>query len=544
MRSGFQRSFSFVMRSILAVFFWSTTGVALANEVEQTILVPPGSDSVAVDIASDSVTSIYGPFNGHLWQQGEHLIYVPTSRFAESGSDLAIVHLTLAGRTAGETVLRLRFLAGATAWDGGVAIFGDLTGAPPSWRHWTIDSMDGAPTLEPGLFGGKAYVFDTEDADGPSITTEIEDGTNSGNGTTTSTTDLDVEVRDLPGAKYGTLSNMTFFRIREGGNVIGGLDAVWVDKGRSSGWYLRPTTSMQPFASSRFLLSEGRNRVRLRRWSQLDADDGGIEVFLNGEWITELPSPPISLAQPEMHEIMLTNVPGPGDQELVVDNPIARRSGNLIDPSMRLSYNNFSGGDTSEWTVVNAAAQSFPNQDLPGPGNRFDVDLGLLSTSQSSFLEKSVPLPVGGVPDPPEFGLRLWIDPTAVSLPARSSVQVATACSESGASCDPLQIWLGHDGTSFTIAATAWRDGGSPTRIETPVTQVPHLVEVRLGHGWLPNLANGFLELRIDGVLIGRATGLDNHTAQINKLRLGVLTDAAGSSGVVGLDDFEAWRLE
>ncbi|MEM7352001.1 MAG: hypothetical protein AAF657_14470 [Acidobacteriota bacterium] len=533
------RSIARLVRAILAVFLLASTIPALASESEQTLIVPPGAASISLGLPPFTlISAVHGPFHGQLTQEITGLTYQPGASFADARADIMILELTGAIRE----VRRIRVVAGEVALDGEVAILGDLTGLPPTWESWVVDDPARQLEIEAGLFGD-AYAFDTSDEDGPRMVVILDDGNNSGSGTTTSATHLDVEVRDLPNLTWESTDRMTFFQILDNGQPVGGLDAEWIDNGTHTGWRVLPTSVSGPPLATGFALQSGVNRLRVRRWTHFGTapPTGGLELFLNDVRVAELPAAAHDPDQPETHEIQLTNVPGPGDHELVVQNVLTKRSQNTADPTTRLSYEPFNASITSDWVAINPVAQSYAPQDLPGDGDRLELDLGLVAQGHSSYLEKAVPLTP--VEDPPGFALRFWLDPTAVSLKAGTALQVATACTASG-SCEPARIWLGHDGDDVTIAATAWRNGGSAARVETPVANAPHLVEVRLRHGWLPGLANGSLELWIDGVLVGRETGIDNHTAQINKLRLGILTDAGASSGILGFDDYEAWRFE
>ena len=525
--------------SVVAIFL-AVAGPARALDTEQTILVPPYLESISIDIGPNRlVTSTYGPFHGTLTPVGNDLIYQPSASIKEAKSDLALVSIVSGsgGFFFAPYVLRLRFVAGDTALDGGVITMGDITGAPASWTNWTIS---GDYTVVGGLLVNKAYALNFASTNTPGhVRAPTDDGTASGQGHTTSTTTVDIEVRDIPTILPSDPRATEFFRILEGTDPAVELAASWDQIAEN--WTIHLTSEVSSSASN-VDLPTGPSRLTIRRWTGRYGT-AGADLFLNDKPVTTIAAAPLAAETVETYEFQLEGIEGPPGTELVVENPFVARSPTLVDPTTRLIYDPFTGGADPQWAVAHAGAQAISAQDLPGNGDRFDVDFGYLSPGAHSFLETAIPLQPGGVVDPPGFAMRFWMDPTAVTLAPNTGVRIATACTETG-SCGAARIWLKHDGNGLAIEATAWQNGQSAARIETPITNQPHLIELRMRHGWKPTIANGSLELWIDGVLIGDVAGLNNHTSQINKLRLGVLNDPAGSSGVIGFDEYEAWRFD
>ncbi|MEM7586676.1 MAG: hypothetical protein AAF560_25025 [Acidobacteriota bacterium] len=525
-------------RTLLAAIFLAIAPSAIASPAEQTLIVPPGTDSIPLGLASQTVIQAsHGPFHGQLAFTSEGAVYEPGDGFVDAGADVIILTLT----PPEPAVLRIRIVAGAVSPEDQAVVLGDTTGLPPHWQSWTVHDPGRDLEIINGLFGD-AFVFGPEDEDGPTLEAVLDGNGTSGNGTTTSTTHLDVEVREPPEQGLGT-NGITFFQILDSGSLVGEIQATWFADAFFTGWKVQLASASSLQASPGFELETGVNRLQIRRWTStiVSPPIGGLELFVNDVSVANLPAAIHPQNGTETHRILRTKVPGPGQYEMIIQNVTTLRSDDVVDPTERLSTESFDGGLGGAWVPVNSVAQGTSPQTLPGPGDRLDLDFGLVAQGTSSYLEKLVPLVESD--DPPGFAFRFWMDPTAVSLDPDTSVRIATACQPSG-SCGPVRIWLGHDGQDFTVTATAWRSGGSAARIETPISNAPHLVEVRLRHGWLPGLAKGSLELWIDGELIGRETGIDNHAAQINKLRLGILTDAAGSTGVLGIDDYEAWRFD
>ena len=542
MNTQAQSLFTYLQRSALTFLLFALPSGAL--EVEETILVAPGSKAVGIVIdAGLTVEGTYGPFHGQLNPSAHGYQFEPDRSFWDAGGDFVIIGLRTT-RSGIETSLRVRLVAADTALDGIVSSPPDPGIFPAPLGTWAIDSS--SVTVIPGLLAADAFeLSNANQPTGPSLAVAIGDPA-SGNATTTSTTTVDIEVRDIPNWS-SPANSWNFYLIREGVTEIAKLMARWTtlpsEGATSSGFWEVLPVNPSHVTGERLPLRVGRNRLKLVRWHDTMENLAGVDLYVNGRLAGTVDVPPMLGNTDETHEVLMNEIPTPGNLRLIIENPKVARSENLVDNTERLRYDSFGGGPGAAWTTINAFAQGTAAQNLPGPGDRFEIDLGQLASLDSSFIEAPVTFTPGGSLDPPGFAMRLWLDPTSVTLSPNSTFRVATACNEVD-NCGAARIWLGHDGTSYTIAATAWRDGSPGARIEVPVSNEPHTVEVRLRHGWTPDTANGSVELWIDGEIAGAVTGLDNHASQVAKVRLGTLRDVAGSSGILGLDNYEAWHFK
>ena len=516
----------------------AASAAAAPQTQTQTILVPPGAEAaIIVPSTRGAIIDVYGGHRGTLLIDTKGIRYEPEDAFWDAGNDLLLVAIDQ-----GTTVLveRYRLVAADSAGDHGGAVLGDLTGLPSNWVNWELVDPQQLAVPVTGALGGIAYFLPATGTplDQPKLVVPIED-TQSGNNGTASSGTVHVTVRDI-----GTIGpplnqngdRFTFFSISEGTTEIVRVEAVWL----SGAWKMQ---AIGPSISSTLLdLAGGLNRVRLQRWTNAEGGSG-TDLFLEDRRIITLDTSPHDPESAETFVISAAEYVGNGQVELRVEAPRAQRGEQWIDPTTTVVADGIDGGVDAAWTVINGFAQSLSAQDLPGPGDRLDIDLGLLPQGHSSFLERPVTLPPGGVLDPAGYAIRFWVDPTAASFAVDTAVRIATACTETG-SCGAARVWIGRDSQGLTLTATAQRELGPGARVETAVTNEPHLVELRMRHGIAPGIANGWLELWVDGRLHGRVDGIDNHTKQIAKLRLGALNDAAGSSGIIGLDDYEMWRFE
>ncbi len=510
------------------------TRPVMAADIEHTVVVRPGAASV--DITFQPTTTIeetHGPVHGHLAKGINSAVAHLDTSFWDTGADLVIFSV-LNNDTGLRDVVRYRLVAGRTADDGIVSAPYDPNVVPPPAHAWQIDAP--SVSVVQGLLTPYAFELAGVSSPRPSMTVAIGDSA-SGHATTTSTTDVGMEVEDIPG-EWLPNTVWPFYQILEGSTPIVNLLAHYT----AAGWSVQ-LVSATGQSGPLHPLEFGHNRLRLVRWDDAVSSRAGVDLYVNRRFGSEVDTVRYLGNMDEHHDILMPVVPGPTNQQLVIDQPRAARSENVVDPTTRLRYDDFSGGPDASWTTINGGPLGFASQDLPGSGDRLEVDLGQTGADDTAMLEAPVAHTPGGANDPPGFSMRLWLDPTNVTMPTDTSVRIATACTEGG-NCGAARIWLGYDGTSYTIAATAWRDGSPGARIEVPVTNEPHTVQVKLNHGWLPGLANGSVELWIDNQLAGTVTGLDNHASQIAKVRLGVMRDVGGSAGIIGLDDYEAWHFD
>lgn len=521
---------------VIGMLVGALIGPALATAKEATLVVPPCVAVVPIELPLGTMAgAVHGPFHGTLDATGNGFDYRPEERFWQARGDLVMIEL-IQPSTGQSEELRVRIAPGTTGWDGMVVSSGDLTGAPPSWVPWQLDAPHLIDT-EPGALADVAYVFRASDsASEPMIHAELSGETSSKG--SESSAEADVEVRDIPGLSLLKPNAFHFYRVHQGGDTVVELTAEW----EAGTWYVRPINDQQITPAERYPLRHGRNRLQLHRWT--NQGFSGALLYIDGDLAASIPAAAHDDLIPETHEIAIRHVLGPGDLELVIEGLTARRSANVIETTERILLDGFTTGERPSWTMIgNPAPQSLSPQGLPGPGQRLDIDLDGLAGLQSSYLEQDFALPPGGVADPDGYGVRFWVDPTAVAMPPGSKLALVAACPETGL-CGALRVRLDTTDSGLALAATARRDDGTVAEISMPIPNMPHHVEVRLRNGWLPDVHNGWFELRVDGELAGRAAGLANHGMQLARLRFGALVDPEGSGGVLGLDDLEVWRFD
>jgi hypothetical protein len=99
-------------------------------------------------------------------------------------------------------------------------------------------------------------------------------------------------------------------------------------------------------------------------------------------------------------------------------------------------------------------------------------------------------------------------------------------------------------GGAYGVQARGRRDDGS--RVDTDffgITDTPHFIEVEWGRSSGPGANDGWLALRVDGLLSATHPGLDNDLSGVDSARLGALSVKAGAAGTLFFDQFESRRL-
>ncbi|MEM8964187.1 MAG: hypothetical protein AAGD38_22065 [Acidobacteriota bacterium] len=539
----------FFMHSLTVVLAFSLfigSGVLFATTIDETIVMAPGNSKTNITVPGGATLvswegSLYGDFDSASFS------YEPYLAFWEVGSDVILLHYV---ESSVDVIKRVRVVAGETGWDGDLLTMDDLTGAPADWANWQL-STSPAPVIVPGLLGD-AYLLELPSSGAaPSISGVIDPDDGHGQGSTNSTTAMDVTVRDIPTFNRSNQGGTKFFEIREDQTTIASLSALW-----------NPTTSLWEIE-----LSSGSSSSTVTH--ALDSD----EVFVTVTRSTPTfgaPSTTLTVDEQaigvvptsahsslfETHELLMEELPGPlaAGSDLVFEKPTARTSRVAHDPTQRIAYDSFDGGVGLGWTVGNPGPQSTSTQDLPGPGSRFDIDLALMSALQSSFLERLTTVSTSSSATRPTsffdpgYGIRFWVDLSDITIAADEPITLATACPPVGLPCNALRVWVEYDGTHYTIGANAGLStGNSPTIaqvIREDLDAGVYWVEARMRNAYSASIQNGSVDLWIDGKLAERAVGLDNHQHVPERVRFGVIGDTTNSTGILGLDDFEIWQVE
>jgi predicted outer membrane repeat protein len=147
--------------------------------------------------------------------------------------------------------------------------------------------------------------------------------------------------------------------------------------------------------------------------------------------------------------------------------------------------------------------------------------------------------------DEPRYRARFYLDPNGFDpgealTHRRSRVLI-------GFTEGPLRrvfaVVLRRVNGAYAVMARARLDEG--TQVDTgfvPITDAPHVIEVDLRSATGPDTGDGWIQLWVDGVPSGSVSGLGNHRAAVDLVRLGALSVKGGSSGALRFDAFESRR--
>ncbi|MEM8962877.1 MAG: hypothetical protein AAGD38_15435 [Acidobacteriota bacterium] len=517
-----------------------------AIDVEQTIIVPPGTQTMEIVLSDHDqadIVDVFQPQHGDLQPlQDAILTYTPGSSFWWIRADFAVVQWTL--ETGQSETRRLRFVAGDTAYD--AAVVSDDPAMSGSWPGWSIVDPDGHLSTLPGILTPLRHLIP---GDQVGVTPELqaalpddEEQHQSGQNTTTSTTTVDVEIRDIPKSEDPPQPTREFLVIVEEGVEIVSARVEW--SAADEAWQISLASGAKVSVS--YPLENGIHRVVVTRWTNHRSDDSGTDLRVEDTLVASLSTPPHVDLATETHILTMASLVA-SSTEVTFELPTAALSDSLVDSTARSVYDGFdSSAVSSSWAVYRPVVQTVTTQRLSWPGYQLDFDLGALPATGSSFLE----IPITGfsptryqVPGPDGYGVRFWVDPSHVSIPAQHPFSLVAGCQSTGG-CGAFRVWLDHDGTSLRIGLNARHDDGSISLMYAPVTATPHVVEVRLQPAWAADVENGWAELWIDGVLIGRTTGIDNHTRDVAMVRIGVIEDPDTSTGTLSYDEIEVWSFD
>jgi hypothetical protein len=524
--------------TLLAVFGTAlllTTGAAEAQETEVTLVVPPGAGSAELTVPVGSmVTGTYGPFHGDLTPTQDGFLYQPGESFWQTGSDLTFVYTQRP-----TTLMRVRWVAGATGLDGPVAAMTDP--GHGQWQPWQLVSPPENPiVVTGGVVADHAYRMEALDTGPqPQMSVSVQ-GPAGGEGTYT-TSDVVVVIDDieLNRSLLKESDTIVFYRVTEGMDVVLEMEVGW--NAQAQTWQVRPTSPLDqsaPFA----LLDTDYNRLRLVRWSQ--DGQGGARLTVNDVLTASIGVDPHLPSAASTHEIVAEPLTQPtAGLVLTFEDPVVRTSGVVTELADRDLHDSFTGGPGPGWVALGLiSAMDTAPQELPGPGDQLEIDLGLFSPGQSTYTEKTNFIATSEVA-PRGHTFRFWVDPSAAVLLADSPLTLLAGCPATGP-CNGLRVLLEETGGGLEVAVSAARDDGTIALVNTPVTTAPHLVEVRLRNAVVPGSDTGWVELWVDGTLAGHAERIVNHGRQVETLRFGALGVPAGVGGVLALDDFEAWRFD
>ena len=504
-------------------------GPAWANELDVTIVVSPGAESVDYLIPPNSgIESSFDPVHGELIPISGGVRFEPDDSFWEMGSD--VTHLSLIRPTA---IHRIRWVAGETNTDGPQLALGtSCTGLCIPWA--TVAVPENPIWFGSGVLGGNAARLFYDPDHYQTLHGNIGDAGSSGSSTTTS--DFQVVIDDIGiNRQLVTGEIVRFYTVTEGGPEVAALETRW----NGSSWQVRP---VNPLATSTSWVDIDRevNQIQLVRWTE--GPRGGLRLRVNEVVTHSPPAPPRLPSASETHELLIETLTDDATSlQLQFEEPKVRSSSTVGDFLPLTGNDQFSAGLGSWSNMGVLAALGTQAQTLPGSGLEYRVDLDAMNPLQSAYLEEGAATTPSV--DADGWAFRFWLDPSALTLPQGSYLTVMTGCSGSGP-CSQLRVRLDQTATGLKLVTTAANGLGGVAWLEEPLSLEPHLVEVRFRNAAFAGSDDGMVELRVDGDLVGRASDLENYDHPIGQVRLGAFGAPAGATGHVAFDAFESWRFD
>ena len=139
------------------------------------------------------------------------------------------------------------------------------------------------------------------------------------------------------------------------------------------------------------------------------------------------------------------------------------------------------------------------------------------------------------------YRVRFYLDPNSLRM---SSTPLVIFYGYSGASTQVLRVELRYSASSFQSRAGMRTDGSAWTYIPwTNISDASHCLEFDWRAATASGANNGELAFWIDGVQIGKVTGIDNDKRRIDQVNLGVLAGIeTATRGTLYFDAFESRR--
>ena len=200
---------------------------------------------------------------------------------------------------------------------------------------------------------------------------------------------------------------------------------------------------------------------------------------------------------------------------------------------------NFESGDVGRWSSA-----VIDGGDLGVAGS---AALAATSFGLQAAVDDTAPLFVQDdrPGDERHYRARFYFDPNGFDPgEAGGRHRVRLFIAFNGSSQRLCTLVLRRLGGAYGVQARARLDDGS--RVDTDffgITDAPHFVEVEWGRSSGPGANDGWLALRVDGLLSATHPGLDNDLSGVDSARLGALAVKAGAAGTLIFDQFESRRL-
>ena len=143
------------------------------------------------------------------------------------------------------------------------------------------------------------------------------------------------------------------------------------------------------------------------------------------------------------------------------------------------------------------------------------------------------------------YNVKFHFDPNSISMAEMDTHTILSGQDFQGTTfVAAMRVELRYSAGAYRIRAGArnydltWTN----TRFFT-ISDAEHEIEVEWDAANPPGDNDGKLKLKIDGVLLGNRTGLNNDTFRIDRVRLGAVTGIdTGTRGTYYFDQFESYR--
>ncbi|MEM6796798.1 MAG: hypothetical protein AAF725_22690, partial [Acidobacteriota bacterium] len=429
----------------IALSFFLIAAPGLASE--QTVLVAPAADSVALPISS-TILEQDGPYHGALIHSGGQYTFEPTDQFWSAGQDV-LTYTT----TSSSAEQRIRLVAGTTAADG--IILSPVDPGFGTWQNWALEAGNGGlPAVVTGSYSPVAYEIDF----GPSNNHPSIIGGNFNPQTAFSVCigmHLDEPDRFETNTPIGNGETVVFYRFKNQDPASLDVYLHLEVKLENNEFKMRPVSAYKQDAAFEVIKID-HTSIRIERRYRAGVPTALVFVNDRMRWRLQVSDPsPTVLTEHEISSSFLTT--DTQNLSFKFENPTVFVSDTVADPTERDILEGFGGGlvpqaSSSDWAaVVESDAMSTSAQDLPGLGYQLDIDLGAIGAAtrptdddHHAYLSKHVESPPGGSENMPRgTALRFWYDSTNLSIPVGTQLVLASICGPTPP-CGAIHVRLRH----------------------------------------------------------------------------------------------------
>jgi len=211
----------------------------------------------------------------------------------------------------------------------------------------------------------------------------------------------------------------------------------------------------------------------------------------------------------------------------------AQRFGDLI------FKDGFEKGGTGRWTLASTDGGDLAVTSAAAMGGTLEGLEGNVNDVNPLFVEDDSPIAE------PRYRARFYIDPRSFDTgEAEGHHRTRTFIAFSEAPARRVAaVVLRRQGGVLALGFRARLDDNSQADTAFfPLAAGPRPVEIDLVRASAPGVADGSLEVWIDGIAVAKLTGLTNSLAGVDFARLGGLSIKSGAAGTMYWDEFESRR--